>query len=96
MRMDAVTMHTTKEHTFCQMMKRNKTESTFCITSISLSSEENFTLHQSARILSLGTGTGIWAIQFANEYPSAQVIGTDLSPIQPPWVPPNCVFEIDD
>ncbi|KAL1964156.1 hypothetical protein VTN77DRAFT_7244 [Rasamsonia byssochlamydoides] len=48
------------------------------------------------RVLDLGTGTGIWAIQFADEYPSAQVIGTDLSPIQPAWVPPNCVFEIDD
>ncbi|KAL1982645.1 hypothetical protein VTN96DRAFT_1015 [Rasamsonia emersonii] len=48
------------------------------------------------RVLDLGTGTGIWAIEFADQYPSAQVIGTDLSPIQPPWVPPNCVFEIDD
>jgi hypothetical protein len=24
------------------------------------------------------------------------VIGTDLSPIQPSWVPPNCKFEIDN
>lgn len=24
------------------------------------------------------------------------MIGTDLSPIQPTWVPPNCKFEIDD
>ncbi|KAL2215199.1 S-adenosyl-L-methionine-dependent methyltransferase [Thermoascus aurantiacus ATCC 26904] len=48
------------------------------------------------RVLDLGTGTGIWAIQFAEQYPSAQVIGTDLSPIQPQWVPPNCTFEIDD
>lgn len=24
------------------------------------------------------------------------MIGTDLSPIQPNWVPPNCRFEIDD
>ncbi|KAL1961756.1 hypothetical protein VTN77DRAFT_1082 [Rasamsonia byssochlamydoides] len=48
------------------------------------------------RVLDLGTGTGIWAIEFADQYPSAQVIGTDLSPIQPPWVPPNCIFEIDD
>ena len=47
-------------------------------------------------VLDLGTGTGIWAIQFADEYPSAQVIGTDLSPIQPSWVPPNCRFLVDD
>lgn len=48
------------------------------------------------RVLDIGTGTGIWAIDFADQYPSAQVIGTDLSPIQPSWVPPNCKFEIDD
>lgn len=29
-------------------------------------------------------------------YPNAEVIGTDLSPIQPSWVPPNCFFEIED
>lgn len=35
------------------------------------------------RILDWGTGTGIWAIDIAEEFPSAEVIGTDLSPIQP-------------
>ncbi|PVH88934.1 S-adenosyl-L-methionine-dependent methyltransferase [Cadophora sp. DSE1049] len=46
--------------------------------------------------LDIGTGTGIWAIDFANKYPSAQVIGSDLSPIQPEFVPPNCQFEVED
>ena len=32
----------------------------------------------------------------ADMFPSAEIIGTDLSPIQPQWVPPNCQFEIDD
>ncbi|RMJ28403.1 Methyltransferase [Aspergillus sp. HF37] len=50
----------------------------------------------SARILDLGTGTGIWPIEVADEFPRADVIGTDLSPIQPQWVPPNCFFEVDD
>ncbi|TGO58861.1 hypothetical protein BOTNAR_0173g00160 [Botryotinia narcissicola] len=46
--------------------------------------------------LDIGTGTGLWATEFAQKYPSAQVIGTDLSPIQPIYVPPNCRFEVND
>ena len=46
--------------------------------------------------LDVGTGTGLWAIDFADQYPSASVIGTDLSPIQPHWLPPNLRFEVDD
>lgn len=48
------------------------------------------------RVLDLGTGTGIWAIDFADEFSSAQVTGTDLSPIQPSWIPPNLSFIVDD
>lgn len=35
------------------------------------------------RVLDVGTGTGIWAIDFGDEHPDATVIGVDLSPIQP-------------
>ncbi len=31
-----------------------------------------------------------------DEYPSAEVIGIDLSPIQSDWVPPNVKFYVDD
>ncbi|KAI1338850.1 S-adenosyl-L-methionine-dependent methyltransferase [Xylariaceae sp. FL0016] len=48
------------------------------------------------KILDLGTGTGIWAVQMADQYPSAEVMGIDLSPIQPGWVPANCKFILDD
>ncbi|KAF4870755.1 Secondary metabolism regulator LAE1 [Colletotrichum siamense] len=48
------------------------------------------------KVLDLGTGTGIWAMDFADEFPSAQVTGVDISPIQPGWVPPNCKFQVDD
>ncbi|KXH44290.1 TAM domain methyltransferase [Colletotrichum simmondsii] len=48
------------------------------------------------RVLDIGTGTGVWAIDFADSFPAAHVIGADLSPIQPEWTPPNCVFEVDD
>ncbi|KAJ5551398.1 hypothetical protein N7535_000652 [Penicillium sp. DV-2018c] len=48
------------------------------------------------RVLDLGTGTGLWAIDYADLHPDSQVIGIDLSAIQPSWVPPNCRFEIDD
>lgn len=48
------------------------------------------------RVLDFGTGTGIWAIEFAKKYPGAQIIGSDLSPIQPEFVPANLTFEVDD
>ncbi|KAJ5291068.1 hypothetical protein N7478_000319 [Penicillium angulare] len=48
------------------------------------------------RALDVGTGTGIWAIDFADNYPGTEVVGTDLSPIQPSWVPPNLRFLVDD
>ncbi|KAL1987707.1 hypothetical protein VTN96DRAFT_2547 [Rasamsonia emersonii] len=47
-------------------------------------------------VIDLGTGTGIWALDFADQYPSAEVIGVDLSPIQPSMVAPNVKFLIDD
>ncbi|RSL40439.1 hypothetical protein CEP54_016119 [Fusarium duplospermum] len=47
-------------------------------------------------VLDVGTGTGNWAIDFADDHPSAQVIGTDISPTQPDWVPPNLQFQMDD
>ncbi|KAH9203451.1 S-adenosyl-L-methionine-dependent methyltransferase [Leptodontidium sp. 2 PMI_412] len=47
-------------------------------------------------ILDMGTGTGIWAIDMGDQYSSANILGVDLSPIQPTWVPPNVRFMVDD
>ncbi|KAK9780921.1 hypothetical protein SCAR479_02107 [Seiridium cardinale] len=47
-------------------------------------------------VLDIGTGTGIWAIEFAQEHPRSNVIGTDLSLIQPSNVPSNVTFVRDD
>jgi ubiquinone/menaquinone biosynthesis C-methylase UbiE len=35
-------------------------------------------------------------MDFADERPEIEVIGTDISPIQPNWVPPNLKFQIED
>jgi SAM-dependent methyltransferase len=48
------------------------------------------------RALDIGTGTGIWAVDLADEHPAASVVGVDLSPIQSPWVPPNLSFHVGD
>ncbi|KAK1532304.1 methyltransferase domain-containing protein [Colletotrichum costaricense] len=48
------------------------------------------------RVLDVGTGTGIWAIEFGEDHPEADVLGIDLSASQPEFVPPNVLFEIDD
>ena len=48
------------------------------------------------KILDLGTGTGTWALDVADMFPTASVVGVDIAPIQPKWVAPNCQFEIDD
>ncbi|RSM16172.1 hypothetical protein CDV31_004635 [Fusarium ambrosium] len=48
------------------------------------------------RVLDAGCGTGIWAIDFADEHPECEVTGVDLSPIQPSAVPPNVSFFVDD
>lgn len=53
-------------------------------------------LDKPQHVLDVGCGTGAWAMDFADANPSAEVIGLDLSPIQPTWVPPNCRFEVDD
>ncbi|KAL2142528.1 hypothetical protein VTI28DRAFT_1085 [Corynascus sepedonium] len=47
-------------------------------------------------ILDIGTGTGIWAIEMGDQFPAANILGVDLSPIQPEWVPPNVRFMVDD
>ncbi|KAL7912174.1 S-adenosyl-L-methionine-dependent methyltransferase [Trichoderma velutinum] len=48
------------------------------------------------RILDLCTGTGLWPVAVSKLYPSAEIVGLDLSPIQPLMVPPNVRFLVDD
>lgn len=51
------------------------------------------------RVADVGTGTGIWAIQFAQQHPDVQVVGFDLG-IPAPQLdglqPPNVHFAIQD
>jgi len=39
---------------------------------------------------------GLWAIEVGDLYPGASVLGLDLSPIQPHWIPSNVRFMVDD
>lgn len=51
---------------------------------------------ETANILDVGTGSGEWAKDAAEKFPSAVVKGIDLSPPPLNWVPPNCKLEVDD
>lgn len=44
--------------------------------------------------LDIGTGTGLWALDFIDKYPGCEVIGTDLSPIQPSCKDPFFSYRI--
>lgn len=48
------------------------------------------------RVLDIGCGGGLWAMQISDEFPEVEVVGVDLAPIQPEYVPPNCEFELWD
>lgn len=47
-------------------------------------------------ILDIATGIGDWPIAMADEFPDSRVIATDLSPIQPDYVPSNVRFYVED
>ncbi|KAL1911738.1 hypothetical protein Sste5344_002313 [Sporothrix stenoceras] len=48
------------------------------------------------RILDIGTGNGVWAIEMGDNLPNSIIIGNDLSANMPAFVPPNVKFEVDD
>ena len=48
------------------------------------------------RILDIGAGSGIWCVEMGDLYPSAHIIGVDLSANVPALSPPNVHFEVDD
>ncbi|EIW67925.1 hypothetical protein TREMEDRAFT_63813 [Tremella mesenterica DSM 1558] len=49
------------------------------------------------RVIDLGTGTGIWAIEIAIEFPRSEVVGVDLSPIfREGELPDNVQFTVED
>ncbi|KAH7115544.1 S-adenosyl-L-methionine-dependent methyltransferase [Dactylonectria macrodidyma] len=55
-------------------------------------SPPNLPEFKTGRVLDLGTGTGIWAIDFADEHPETETDDDSNSSS----VPPNLKFEIDD
>jgi hypothetical protein len=57
--------------------------------------ESGLCTHLSSSLAGCSSGTN-WCSDFADEHPNVEVIGTDLSPIQPSWVPPNVKFELED
>jgi len=40
-------------------------------------------LDKPAKVLDIGTGTGLWAMEMGDQYPECEITGVDLSPVQP-------------
>jgi SAM-dependent methyltransferase len=53
-------------------------------------------IEPASRVLDVGTGCGIWAADFAEEYPMAEVTGIDVFPQPTIGAPSNCHFMIMD
>ncbi|KAK2050119.1 S-adenosyl-L-methionine-dependent methyltransferase [Colletotrichum somersetense] len=47
-------------------------------------------------VLDIGTGTGLWAIEFGEYHTHSEVVGMDLSMPMSAFVPRNVIFEIND
>ncbi|KAG9009796.1 hypothetical protein FRB94_013590 [Tulasnella sp. JGI-2019a] len=60
--------------------------------------EEDTDLAEDKMVMDFGTGSADWAIDMAVRFPHVQVLGIDLSPIQPEAsaLPMNCRIEVDD
>lgn len=53
-------------------------------------------INEPKHVLDVGTGQGAWAVDVADMFPNAIVRGVDLFPPPDSWIPPNCIFEVDD
>jgi len=53
-------------------------------------------VEQPKEILDIGCGTGLWAMEVADEFPDCEVYGIDLAPIQEVFVPQNCTFHLEN
>ena len=54
---------------------------------------------ETKRIMDVGCGSRIWAIEMANEFPHVEVLGLDVPQAVEHWqgeYPPNCRFEGTD
>ncbi|RKP10543.1 S-adenosyl-L-methionine-dependent methyltransferase [Thamnocephalis sphaerospora] len=47
------------------------------------------------RAIDIGTGSGVWMMEMATDFPSCEFLGVDIAPLQPTTIlPRNCRFEM--
>ncbi|KXJ94700.1 S-adenosyl-L-methionine-dependent methyltransferase [Microdochium bolleyi] len=54
------------------------------------------TLEEPTHILDIGTGSGDWAMDIAEQFPDCEVTGTDIAGVFQRRAPMNCFWEVDD
>ena len=63
------------------------------LASLPLPKRPGLSIRRQGRLL---TSCLQWAVEMGFEFPTAKVLGTDLSAIQPTDVPPNVEFYVED
>ncbi|KAK2776899.1 methyltransferase domain-containing protein [Colletotrichum kahawae] len=82
---------------FCLQEELDRQAFQYQLCQLTFENRLNFApVYHPHRVLDVGCGIGMWAIDFGEEHPESEVIGVDLSPVQPGFTPPNVHYEIDD
>ncbi|KAH9856397.1 S-adenosyl-L-methionine-dependent methyltransferase [Lenzites betulinus] len=79
-----------------QLRQKELHEIIGCLTSSRCAEWLDSHSNEQRRVLDVGTGTGIWVLQMAAQFPQAMFTGLDIAPISTRYPPANVTFQLYD